>query len=335
MSIRIAILGAGIMGRDHARIIAEDVPGVVLQVVCDASESRARSVADSCGAIDVSTDPLAVIARVDVDAILIATPDDSHAGLTLAAIAARKPVLCEKPLAPSIDDCLKVMAEEVRLNHRFVQLGFMRRFDPSYTEMKSAVTSGLLGRPLMMHNFHRNVVAPAGFTGQMAVTNSAPHEFDIARFVLGADYAAISVFQPISGKPSATGTPVFIVLETISGQLVNVEIHNNATYGYDVRGELVGETGSIFLSAPVDARINSNFRAFERYPADWRPRFAEAYRKQNRAWLKSIQTGIPSTIAANAWDGYWATLTAQAGITALIEACKIKIGSVERPALYR
>ena len=81
MTIRIAVIGAGIMGLDHARIIAEDLPGVTLQVVCDASEPRARAVAEAFGAADLATDAAAVIARTDVDAVVIASPDATHAPL--------------------------------------------------------------------------------------------------------------------------------------------------------------------------------------------------------------------------------------------------------------
>ena len=277
MSKRLAVIGAGIMGADHARIVAEDLNGVVLQVVCDASEVRAREVAERTGAVDVATDADTVIARSDIDAVLIASPDDTHAPLTLAAIEAGKPVLCEKPLSPNSAECLKVIDAEVEANRQFVQVGFMRRFDPSYTEMKAVLASGALGRPLMMHNFHRNMESPgAWFTGGMAITNSAPHEFDAARFILDTDYRSITVSQPT--RSDDLTAPVVMVLETTDGQLVTIEINNNAGYGYDVRGELVGERGSVFLSTPVWSRTNAELLAKEHYAADWRPRFAEAYR---------------------------------------------------------
>ncbi len=101
MSVRVAVIGAGIMGSDHARIMAEDLPGAHLQVVCDASEERARNVADALGASDVATDAMETVARPDVDATLIASPDETHAALAIAAIEAAKPTLCEKPLAPT------------------------------------------------------------------------------------------------------------------------------------------------------------------------------------------------------------------------------------------
>lgn len=334
MTTRVAVIGAGVMGADHARIVAEDLPGALLQVVCDASGDRARIVADACGAADIATDPMGVIARDDVDAVLIASPDETHAPLTLAAMAAGKPVLCEKPLAPGSAACLQVIEAEVAAGRRMVQLGFMRRFDPSYAEMKAALTDGTLGSAIMMHNFHRNVEAPPSFTGQMAITNSAPHEFDVARFVLDTDYSAVSAFQPSAIDPARAGAPVFMVLETTGGHLVNIEINNNAAYGYDVRGELVGERGSVFLNAPVHAVVNTALKSVERYAADWRPRFAEAYRKQNKAWLKFVETGTPCPIAANAWDGYCAAIIAEAGVTSLNGGGKVAVTLANRPGLY-
>jgi myo-inositol 2-dehydrogenase/D-chiro-inositol 1-dehydrogenase len=335
MSIRLAIVGAGVMGADHARIVAENLPGAKLQVICDASPERARKVADDCGAVDVATDSLDTIRRSDVDAVLIASPDETHAPLSLAAIEAGKPALCEKPLSQSTRECLAVIEAETGRGRRFVQLGFMRRFDPSYAEMKAALDAGALGRAIMMHNFHRNVEAPANFTGQMAITNSAPHEFDVARFVLGADYRSISVFQPSVVDASKTGAPVFMVLETTTGQLVNIEINNNAAYGYDVRGELVGEKGSVFLNGPIHARYNLSMQSLERYAADWRPRFAEAYRLQNRAFLEFVRSGVFHTVAADAWDGYCAALVAEAGVEALATGGRVNVVLEAKPSLYQ
>ncbi|WP_298606869.1 Gfo/Idh/MocA family oxidoreductase [uncultured Thiothrix sp.] len=335
MTIRIAVIGTGIMGADHAHIVANDLPKAVLQVVCDASAERARVVADECGALDVSSDPCATIARADVDAVMIASPDNTHAALCLAALELGKPVLCEKPLAPSSSECLQLIEAEVKAGRQFIQLGFMRRFDKSYRDMKDALNQGLLGQALMMHNFHRNISAPANFTGQMAITNSAPHEFDVARFMLDCDYCSISVFQPSCVDTSKTGAPVFMVLETTTGQLVNIEINNNAMYGYDVRSELVGEKGSVFLNAPVSTRLNLGLKAFERYAFDWRPRFAEAYRLQNKAWLKFVETGVMSPIASNAWDGYCASLVAEAGVHSLQTSQKVSLELAAQPALYQ
>ena len=199
--------------------------------------------------------------------------------------------------------------------------------------MKAALLNGSLGRPLMMHNFHRNVETPAAdFTADMAITNSAPHEFDVARFILDSDYVAVSVFRP--SIPTRAVGPVFMVLETADGQLVNIEINNNASYGYDVRGELVGEKGAVSLNAPSYLRRDVALHHITDYASDWRPRYAEAYRKQNKAFLQFVRTGAFPTIAASAWDGYCAAAVAEAGVRALREGGKVPVELLPRPDFY-
>lgn len=334
MSVRLAVIGAGVMGSDHARIFATEVPGAVVQVVCDASEERARQLADGIGAAHALTDPEAAIGRPDVDAVIVASPDFTHAPLSLTSVRAGKPVLCEKPLSQSSDDCLAVIDGEMAAGRRFIQLGFMRRFDRSYADMKAALDRGRLGRALVMHNFHRNVQTPAtDFTGAMAITNSAPHEFDVARFVLGTEFAAISAFQP--RRSDAMVAPVVMVLETVDGQIVNVEINNNAAYGYDVRAELVGELGSISLSTPAYSRLDAELRQVLDYDTDWRGRYAEAYRRQNQAFLTFVRTGAFPDAAADAWDGYCAAVAGEAGVRALKEGRRSDVGLIAQPAFYR
>jgi myo-inositol 2-dehydrogenase / D-chiro-inositol 1-dehydrogenase len=324
MTTRIAVIGAGLMGADHARIVAGDMPGAVLQVVCDMDGIRARAVADACGATDIATDPEAVIARADVDAVIVASPDFTHAALSLACIRAGKPVLCEKPLSQSSADCLTVMQAEEAAGTRFVQLGFMRRYDQACVEMRAALTGGHLGRALMMHNFHRNVATPnAGFTGAMAITNSAPHEFDVVRHVLGTEYATISASQP--KRSDALVAPVVMVLETTDGQIVTIEINNN---------ELVGEAGSMAMNPVAYTRTDRALASGTAYDADWRGRYAEAYRRQNRAFLRFAETGTFPAIASSAFDGYAAAVVAEAGVKALTEGRKMPVTMVPRPEFY-
>lgn len=332
MSIRLAIIGAGVMGADHARIFAEDIPGASVHVICDASEARARAVAGLYGA-EVATDPAAVIARADVDAVVIASPDATHAPLSLACIAAGKRALCEKPLSQSSADCLAVMAAEEAAGARHIQLGFMRRFDQAYVEVKAALDQGRIGRALMMHNFHRNVETPSSdFTGAMAITSSAPHEYDVVRHVLGREFTAVSAFQP--KRSDAVVAPVMMVLETDGDQLVTIEINNNAAYGYDVRAELVGERGAVALHPVAYSRTDSDLGQHLPHDADWRGRYAEAYRRQNKAFLRFVTTGAFPAFAADAWDGYAAAMVGEAGVRALASGTRATIDMGARPAFY-
>ncbi|TPJ79106.1 Gfo/Idh/MocA family oxidoreductase [Mesorhizobium sp. B2-6-2] len=333
MTIRIAVIGAGLMGADHARIVAEELPGATLQLVCDMDEQRARSVADACGAFDIATDPKGSIARQDVDAVIIASPDFTHAPLSMACIAAGKRVLCEKPLSQASAECVAVMEAEQKAGAKFVQLGFMRRYDRSYQEMKRALEEGGLGRALMMHNFHRNVETPAAdFTGAMAITNSAPHEFDVVRYVLGTEYAAISAFQP--SRSDARVAPVVMVLETVDGQLVNIEVNNNAAYGYDVRAELVGELGTVATNNVAYTRTEFALTQSTNYDADWRTRYYDAYRRQNRDFLRFVITGEFPVTASDCWDGYCAAVVAEAGVKALKEARRTPVQMIAKPEFY-
>ena len=135
------------MGSDHAKVVATRIPGATLQVVCDADGARAKSIAKTLGATDMWTDPEAVIARADVDAVIVASPDLAHAPLSISCIHAGKKVLCEKPLSPSSAECLDLMEAEQKAGEKFIQVGFMRRFDQSYAEMKRMLDDDTLGVP--------------------------------------------------------------------------------------------------------------------------------------------------------------------------------------------
>ncbi len=333
MTVRVGIIGVGIMGSDHARTIVSHVPGASLQAIYDADAGRAKAIANECGAATIATNPEALINDKSIDAVLIASPDATHGALTTACIAASKPVLCEKPLAPTTKECLEVIAAETKAGKPLVQIGYMRRFDPAYVEMKATWKSGALGQPLMFHCFHRNVSAPEWFTADMAIANSAVHEFDIARWVLDADITTAHVFRPAATTPGIKVTPVFLVLTSATGQLVNVEIFNNATYGYDVRGELVCEKGTVSLRSPVHSETSVALGQNIPYPADWRPRFADAYRLQNQAWIKAIAAGKPAS-GATAWDGYAASAVAEAGVKSLAAGRTVEVVMTKKPALY-
>jgi len=335
MTVRVGVIGVGVMGADHARIFAREVRGAEIAAIYDADAKRAAAVASETGARDLAASPESLIADRNVDAVVIASPDSTHAPFALAALAARKPVLCEKPLAASSREALEVVAAESRLGKRLAQVGFMRRYDPPYVAMKAKWKTGALGRPLMFHCVHRNASAPAFFTADMAIANSAPHEFDVARYMLDCDLTEIAAFQPASASAGQLVKPVFLILRSAEGALVDVEVNVNAAYGYDVRGELVCERGTVALGAPAAIEVNLSHTRSTAYPEDWRPRFAEAYRLQDQAWLNAIERDSPDERAASAWDGYAAAIVAEAGLRALHEGRAVAVAMAEKPGLYQ
>ena len=332
MSIGVGVIGTGIMGSDHARTLARSTKGAALVAVADADRERAAALAAATGIERVHDDGLALIDDPAVEAVLIASPDPTHEELVLACLAAGKPVLCEKPLSPTIEGCLRIVAAETALGRRLVQVGFMRRFDPGYLAMRDSLAAGQVGAPILMHCVHRNASAPATFESAMLINNSAVHEMDVARWLLDDEFAAATVFRPQDRNPGGLWDPQFLVLETRRGILVDIEVFVGARYGYDVRAELVCEAGSITMApqAPVQVRISGE--ATSPFAADWRAHFAAAYRNQLQAWVDAIRTDRPA--GASAWDGYAATATAIGCLEALHSGAKASIQLESRPELY-
>lgn len=333
MTVRIGIVGAGVMGADHARILREGVAGAWLAGVQDTDRARAERVAAEAEIDRVFATPEELIGDPAIDAVLIASPDETHAPLALACIERQKPVLCEKPLASTLDECRAILTREVAGAKRLVQVGYMRRFDPGYQAMKRAVAGGDLGASLMMHCVHRNAVAPHYITSDLVIRNSMVHEFDIAQFVLGEDFAAATVVSPRASRKAPGRQPQFVVLETPDGTVIDIECFLDCQYGYDVRAELVCEDGTVSLAPnpPIGVR-QAGHDGFALHP-DWRGRFADAYRDQMRAWVGAITTGRHSG-AASAWDGFVASATAVACLEALRTGSKVRIEYGERPAFY-
>lgn len=333
MTVKVALIGAGVMGADHARTLATQVPGAVLRTICDADGARARALAAELEVEELSTDPFAAIADKSHDAVIVAAPDALHHDLILACLAAGKPVLCEKPMAPGPGDCADIVAAEVKRGRRLIQIGYNRRFDPAYWELRDAWKTGDLGEAVMFHGFHRNVTAPPWFDANMAITNSAVHDFDIARWLLDTEIVTVQAFQPPMFANGGVGSPVFLVCGAASGQLVNIEVFNNAAYGYDVRGELVCKNGLVSLRPPVNSEVCKDLRQFVSYPSDWRPRFAAAYRLQLQGWIRSLRSGKPE--GASAWDGYAASACAEAGLRSLASGRSERVELIDKPSSYR
>lgn len=333
MPVRIGVIGVGVMGAEHVRLLSHAVAGSTVSAVFDVDQRRAETVAAGCGA-QAFDDPMVMIKDHDVEALLIASSDQTHEQFVLACVAAGKPVLCEKPLAPDVDGCVRILQAESEFGRRLVSVGFMRRYDPGYVDLKHALTDGGLGPALLMHCVHRNAVS-AGQASSALISGSAVHEIDIARWLLDEELVSVTVHRPRrSERAGNTQDPMLLVFSSASGVLIDVEVFINAGYGYEVRCELVGEHGTVSLDAPAPTVLRTSGQIARAVPADWRPRFAEAYRRELQAWVGGIESVDDGRIAS-AWDGYVATEVATSGIRALETGRPQRIELRDRPELYR
>jgi myo-inositol 2-dehydrogenase / D-chiro-inositol 1-dehydrogenase len=331
-ALGVGVIGAGVMGASHARMIAAGVPGARVAAVYDFDVARAGEIAAEVGAM-VSGSALELIADPAVEAVIIAAPDALHEEMALACVAAQKPVLCEKPLATSAEGSRRVVDAEVAVGRRLIQVGFMRRFDPAFLELRGLVESGGLGRPSVVHCLHRNVAAHPDATSDGVVSNSMIHELDHVPWLLDEPIAAITVLAP-PAKPGTTlrATQVAI-LEMASGALATVEVSVNAGYGYDVQCEILGDSGSARLAAPYGLLTRSNGVDGAVVSGDFVARFAEAYRVELVAWTASLRSGVP--VGASAWDGHVATRAAAAGVISLNSGARVMVDQEPVPTLYQ
>lgn len=324
MSIGVGVIGAGVMGSEHARLLNEEIGGARLVAVCDADPARAEAAARGARAFEEAH---ALIAAPDVEAVVIASPDATHAEYALACLEAGKPVLCEKPVAASAAEATKIVETELALGRRLVQVGFMRRFDAAYAEMRRTLASGRIGEAVLLHNIHRNLAAPGWFTRAMTITNSFVHEIDISRWLLGSEMVSAQVF------PAGSAGLLMIVMRTARDEVVSTEVNINGGYGYHVHAQLVGTRGTTEMAAPARTLTNAAGAQGFGFPRDWIPRFAQAYRDQMQAWINAMGKG--PAVGATAWDGYVTTAVAEQIVTAMDNGVTAKIALPEPPSLYR
>ena len=334
MTVRVGVVGTGMIGRDHVLRLSNVLAGAEVVAVTDVDPlNAAAAVADLPRAV-VHPDGQALVDAPDVDAVIVASWGPTHEEYVLACLAAGKPVFCEKPLATSQEACRRILGAEVAVGHRLVQVGFMRRYDPAYRAMKEVVTSGAIGAPLLVHSRHRNPSVPSHYVREMAITDSAVHDFDIVRWLLDEDFVSATVLAP---RRSRHGTdlqdPLLIILRTDSGVLVDVETSANSRYGYDVGGEVVGEDGTVALADtnPVVVRREGGFAGA--VPAGWRERFVRAYDVELQAWVDALAAGHGAT-GPSSWDGYAAAVASDAAVQALRTGDTVEFRLGPAPALY-
>jgi myo-inositol 2-dehydrogenase/D-chiro-inositol 1-dehydrogenase len=155
------------MGAEHASIMAREIGGCSLEAIADADRGRAAAIAGKLGISKVEADGLALIDDPQIDAVLIASSDETHFDLSMTCVRLGKPVFCEKPLAMTSTDCLRLVEAEMGVGRRLLQVGFMRRFDQGYLDMKAAVDGKRFGSPLFLHCIHRIATAPHYFKTEL------------------------------------------------------------------------------------------------------------------------------------------------------------------------
>ena len=335
MTLKLGVIGTGAIGQEHIRRCNNVLQGAKVVAVSDINVEGAKAALQRLNIdAEVHQDGFDVIHSPNVDAVLVTSWDPTHEEFTLAAIAAGKPVFCEKPLAMSAEGCRRVVDAEIQHGARLVQVGFMRPYDAGYRALKKVITDGEIGEPLMLHCAHRNPTVPENYNTEMAITNTLIHELDVLRWLTSDDYKSVQVVFPrVTAKAhSHLKDPQIVLFETQKGVRIDVEIFVNCTYGYDIQCEVVGEEGIARLPEPSSVQLRKQAKLSNTILVDWKDRFIEAYDVELQAFINDVKAG--QLTGPSAWDGFAASVAADACIKAQKSGAIEPIEMPARPAFY-
>lgn len=325
MSRRIGLIGAGRMGQTMGHHLAYSVPEAELVAVADARRESAAAVAAACRAPHVYDDYHALLARDDIDAVVIVTPTNTHTTIVQAAAAAGKHIFVEKPLALSLSDCDAAIAA-VEAAGVQMMVGFMRRFDPAYVAAKARIDAGEIGRPVMIKLVGRDPwrtsleFARRENSGGL-IADMGIHDFDLARWLMGSEVVRAQseggclVFPELADVGDIDNAVVN--LKFANGTVGNVDVSRNAVYGYDIRTEVIGSEGAVFiggLQRTMTWTLKPGQVAHDTLPG-FMERFAAAYVAEIKAFVAALEAGRPMPVTGD--DARRATAIAVAATASL------------------
>lgn len=332
--ITIAVLGTGRIGTMHADAIAAH-PRAQLGPVFDVYEPSAMAVSERLG-VPVST-PEKIFAADSVDAVLVASATPTHADFIEQAVAAGKPILCEKPIDLSLERvnaCAKVIAgSDVP-----VQIGFNRRFDPGHRAAYDAVRAGKIGELHQVIITSRDPELPPRSYMEQAgglLRDMTIHDFDVARWMLGEEVVEVFATGNAKGDPVLLGEldeidTAMIVMRTASGVQCHINNSRSAVYGYDQRIEALGAKGMVTSGnrKPHEMQVHdgSAVEASAPYLDFFIERYREAFINEIHAFVDTVETGAP--VQASFDDGHKALILAEAAYRSIAEQRLVKVAEI-------
>ncbi len=251
--VRIGVIGTGTLGMHHCRTLALHIAGADLTAVADKRDEAARAAAALGSAISIATDYRAILNDRTIQAVVITTPNDTHAQLVREAAEAGKDIFCEKPLALDMAGADSAL-EAVASNSVKLQIGFQRRFDPAYREARGALLAGDLGSiELIVGTTRDSAPPPAAYLERAGsfFVDTAIHDYDALRFLTGLEVtdvyatAATLILEDTGEQPVKDTSVTSLRME--NGALATITNSRRSNYGYDVRIEVSGSKGRLAL----------------------------------------------------------------------------------------
>ena len=330
--VGIGIIGAGRIGSLHARNIANEVPNGKVLAIADIFEDSAKKVAEEVGIPHVYKDYRYILDNKDIDAVFICTSTDTHAKLIKEASDAKKGIFCEKPIALDLKEIDEAL-DKVKENDVLLQIGFNRRFDPSFSRARELIKDGKIGKPHILKITSRDPLPPpieyVKVSGGIFVDMTI-HDFDMARYLMEDEIEEVFsqgavLVDPEIGKVGDIDTAI-TTLKFKSGAIGVIDNSRKAIYGYDQRIEVFGSDGVVeaqnrkpdeTLYADKDG-FHSSLPLFF-----FLERYKESYIKEVEVFIKSILERKSPPVTGE--DGKIAVIIAKAATRSLKEGKPIKI----------
>ena len=265
--VRIALIGAGWIGKFHAETIARRIPNARLESIADPVLPAVEELANKLGVAKISTDAADVLADPDVDAVLIASPMRFHAGLITAAASAGKDVFCEKPGGRTIDE-LDAAIDAAASAGVVLRFGFNRRYSSDFAAARKLVDDGAVGTPQLLRSLTRDPGTEAGISNPERIApgtiflETLIHDFDTLNWLnpgavpVKVHAVADALVAPEARSGGLLDTAVVTVTYS-NGAIAVAEANFNALYGYDVRGEVFGSAGMVTAGTPQATNATS------------------------------------------------------------------------------
>jgi myo-inositol 2-dehydrogenase/D-chiro-inositol 1-dehydrogenase len=301
-SIGFGVVGLGRIGAFHADTLHHHVSGAHLVAAAVDPEHRRALEAAGTAPCDLEVDVAALLTRSDVDAILIASPAVAHHEHIVMAAASGKPIFSEKPLADTVPKAEEAARAATIAGVPF-QIGFQRRYDPSYARARELIAAGAIGDVEMFRGMSCDRLGPIEFlrTSGGIFLDLASHDFDAARFLTGEEVVAVYAVGAVLVEPQLAAFDdvdyAVILLRFANGALGVVQESWRAPYGYDIRAEVHGSLGKVI--AEVDEKYptvlyDRRGRVSERHD-QFVERFSGAYRAELQAFVDALHAGRAPT----------------------------------------
>jgi len=307
--LSVAVLGVGEMGKRHAENLRRLVPEAHLVAVADVAGERARQVASELEVEHSYSSLDDLLDHRDLDAVVIATPDKFHAKAICAAAAAGKDILCEKPLAVNLADAYAALDAVAKAGVR-LQIGLMRRYDPAYAAAMKRIEAGEIGEPVVFKSIGRDKDVPPLAAYQSNVNgmlfyNNTIHDFDLARWLVRDEVTEVQAYTTVAIRPEVAQyhdvVASVVNMKYFRGAIGNVESYVQAIYGYDVRTEIVGSRGSIFVGslAQTPATFLTANGGTRTLADHFLTRFADAYLAEVRDFVHNMLNDRPPRVTGD------------------------------------